>query len=117
MLLQNRFVNKINGLMIRTLMREPVMDSSLQQSSVGQKSFGPELFAPASGKISGMYQGGRSRNFRIAQGLQFVATKRRVSLQPGALFAGETDAVSVSATSATEHSGAAVLPSLATVDG
>lgn len=97
------------------------MASSLQQPSIGQESFqesfGPESFASASGKIAGMYQGGRSRNFRIAQGLQFVATQRQVSLQPGAFSAGETDAVPVSQPARPDIQARRYLPSLAAADG
>jgi hypothetical protein len=39
-----------------------------------------------------MFQGGRSRNFRIAQGLQFIAAPRRVPPEPNAFLMGETDA-------------------------
>jgi hypothetical protein len=39
-----------------------------------------------------MYQGGRSRNFRMAQGLQFAASRRGVSPETSAPGMAETDA-------------------------
>jgi hypothetical protein len=51
----------------------------------------------------GMFQGGRSRNFRTAQGLQFVATQRRVSPKSGASPAGETGVTSEFAVNASGH--------------
>jgi len=62
------------------------MDSSLQRPSISQ-----EAFSPKGGKNLGMYQGGRSRNFRMAQGLQFVAKQRDASPETSVVPAGETD--------------------------
>ena len=68
------------------------MDSSLPRSNASQETFGPESFGPNGGKSLGLYQGGRSRNFRMAQGLQFVASRRGVSPEASVPPAGETNA-------------------------